>query len=241
MKLHNRTALITGASRGLGRAMAKALAAEGAKLILAARDREKMEAVAAEAGGATVIVADVTNESDVAALAEQAGPVDILINNAGINIRKKLVDFTLTEWHSVQDTNLTSVFLVSRAFIPKMMGKGYGRIINMSSIMGHVSLAERSAYSATKTGLLGLTRALALELAAEAITVNCISPGPFGTEMNTRIMNDPQLNAQFLAGIPLGRWGKVEEVGALAAYLCSEEAGFITGTDVVIDGGWLAK
>jgi NAD(P)-dependent dehydrogenase (short-subunit alcohol dehydrogenase family) len=128
-----------------------------------------------------------------------------------------------------------------RAFIPFMSGKGYGRIINMSSIMGHVSLPERSAYSATKTGLLGLTRALALELAPDAITVNCISPGPFGTEMNTRIMENHELNAQFLASIPLGRWGRVEEVGSLAAYLCSEDAGFITGTDIVIDGGWLAK
>jgi NAD(P)-dependent dehydrogenase (short-subunit alcohol dehydrogenase family) len=244
-KLQGKTALITGASRGLGRAMAKALAAEGAQLVLAARDRGKMEAVAGEvaaAGGeARVYVADVTSETDVASLAAQVGPVDILINNAGINVRKRLVDFTLAEWHSVQDTNLTSVFLMCRAFIPGMSGKGYGRIINLSSIMGHVSLPERSAYSATKTGLLGLTRALALELAPDAITVNCISPGPFGTEMNTRIMENQELNAQFLASIPLGRWGRVEEVGALAAYLCSEDAGFITGTDIVIDGGWLAK
>lgn len=244
-KLQGKTALITGASRGLGRAMAKALAAEGAQLALAARDRGKMEAVAGEvtaAGGrASVHVADVTSEADVAALAGEVGPIDILVNNAGINVRKKLVDFTLEEWHAVQDTNLTSVFLMCRAFIPQMTGKGYGRIINLSSIMGHVSLPERSAYSATKTGLLGLTRALALELAPDAITVNCISPGPFGTEMNTRIMENEQLNAQFLASIPLGRWGRVEEVGALAAYLCSEDAGFITGTDIVIDGGWLAK
>ncbi len=247
--LDGKIALITGASRGLGRAMAIALAGQGAKIALVSRDRERMETVAGEAigagGDARVFTADVTSEEDVIALehrvTENCGPVSILINNAGINIRKKLVDFTFAEWNSVQNTNLTSVFLMCRAFIPHMSGKGYGRIINMASIMAHVSLPERSAYSSSKTALLGLTKALALELAPEAITVNAISPGPFGTEMNQRIMDDRELNAQFLASIPLGRWGKLDEVGALAAYLCSEQAGFITGTDVVIDGGWLAR
>jgi NAD(P)-dependent dehydrogenase (short-subunit alcohol dehydrogenase family) len=248
-KLKGKVALITGASRGLGKAMAIALAAEGAQVALVARDREKLEAVAREAAliGHTphVFTLDVTNEDDVNALEpkvrEALGPVNILINNAGINIRKRLVDFTLTEWRSVMDANLTSVFLMCRAFIPQMKGKGYGRIVNLASIMSHVSLPERSAYSASKTALLGLTRALSLELAAEAITVNCISPGPFATEMNQKIINDAELNAQFLANLPVGRWGNVEEVGALAVYLCSPEAGFVTGTDVVIDGGWLAR
>jgi NAD(P)-dependent dehydrogenase (short-subunit alcohol dehydrogenase family) len=122
-----------------------------------------------------------------------------------------------------------------------MKGSGYGRILNMTSIMSHVSLPGRTAYSASKSALLGITRALALELADEGITVNGISPGPFGTEMNTALMQNPELNAQFLASIPAGRWGKPEEVGALAVYLCSEEAGFITGTDILIDGGWTAR
>ena len=122
-----------------------------------------------------------------------------------------------------------------------MKGTGYGRILNMTSIMSHVSLPGRTAYSSSKAALLGLTRALALELADEAITVNGISPGPFGTEMNTPLMQNPELNAQFVANIPLGRRGKVEEIGALACYLCSEDAGFITGTDILIDGGWTAK
>jgi NAD(P)-dependent dehydrogenase (short-subunit alcohol dehydrogenase family) len=241
-KLKGKVALITGASRGLGKAMALALAAEGATLVLAARDREKLEDVAKEAGGsAKIFTADVTSEEEVKKLASEAGSIDILINNAGINIRKKLVDFTLDEWRRVMDANLTSVFLMCRAFVPGMKGKGYGRILNMASIMSHVSLPERSAYSASKTALLGLTRALSLELALDGITVNCISPGPFGTEMNQKIINDPELNSQFLSSIPVGRWGKVEEVGALAAYLCSPEAGFITGTDVLIDGGWVAR
>ena len=248
-KLDGKVAVITGASRGLGRAMATALAAEGAKLALVARDREKLDSVANEVrqlgGQAAVFVADVTDESRVGNLAgevkEALGDAAILINNAGINIRKKLVDFTLDEWTSVLDTSIKSTFLMCRAFVPQMMGKGYGRILNLCSIMAHVSLPERAAYSTAKTGLMGFTRALALELAPEAITVNAISPGPFGTEMNTAIMQNPELNRQFVAKIPAGRWGKLEEVGALAVYLCSEEAGFVTGTDVVIDGGWLAQ
>ena len=121
-----------------------------------------------------------------------------------------------------------------------MKGTGCGRILNMTSIMSHVSLSGRTAYSSSKAALLGLTRALALELADEAITVNGIRPGPFGTEMNTPLMQNPELNAQFVANIPLGRWGKVGEIGALACYLCSEDAGFIWGT-ILIDGGWTAK
>ncbi len=248
-KLAGKTALITGASKGLGKAMATALAGAGAHIALVARDAGKLKAVKTEiedAGGkASVFVADVSQEQSVVQLATdvtaQLGSVQILINNAGMNIRKNLIDFTLDEWRTVLDTNLTSVFLMCRAFVPQMKGAGYGRIINMSSIMSHVSLPGRSAYSSSKTALLGLIRALAQELAADGITVNGISPGPFGTEMNIPVMQNPEANAQFTASIPLGRWGRVEEVGALAVYLCSDDAGFLTGTDIVIDGGWCAK
>jgi NAD(P)-dependent dehydrogenase (short-subunit alcohol dehydrogenase family) len=247
--LEGRVALITGGSRGLGKAMAVALAADGASLALVARDKEKLEETAAavrQAGGtANIWTADITRESEVARLEKdiiaKLGRVHILINNAGINIRKNITDFTLEEWNRVNDTNLTSVFLMCRAFVPHMRGAGYGRIINMTSIMSHVSIPGRTAYSSSKTALLGLTRALALELATEGITVVGISPGPFGTEMNTALMQNPELNAQFISKIPVGRWGKVEEVGALARFLCSEDAGFITGTDILIDGGWCAQ
>jgi len=248
-KLDGRVAVITGASKGLGKAMALALGAAGASIALVSRNIEQLNQVGRavkDAGGeARVFQADVSEEDQVRKLERDVlgafGKVHILINNAGINIRKPLVEFTLEEWRRVLDTNLTSVFLMCRSFIPGMKGAGYGRVLNMTSTMSWVSLPGRAAYSASKAALLGVTRALALELAPDAITVNAISPGPFGTEMNTVLMQNPEMNQQFLSKIPLGRWGRVEEIGQLALYLCSEDAGFITGTDIVIDGGWCAQ
>ena len=247
--LDGRVAVITGASRGLGRAMALALAGAGAKLALVARDIEQLAATAAavrEAGAeAEVYRADVADEAQVLTLekdvAARFAKVDILINNAGINIRKLITEFTLDEWRRVMDTNVTAVFLMCRAFVPHMKGRGYGRIVNMTSIMSHVSIAGRTAYSSSKTALLGFTKALALELAPEGITVVGISPGPFATEMNTALMQNPEINQQFISKIPLGRWGRVDEIGKLALFLCSDDAGFITGTDILIDGGWCAQ
>ena len=247
--LVGRVAVITGASKGLGRQMAESLAAAGAAVALIARSRSLLNEVAAgiTAGGgkAEAIVADVSDDVAVADAAERVsqrlGTCDILVNNAGINNRKAVDAFSTDEWNEIVGINLTAPFLMCRKFVPGMKEKRWGRIINMTSIMSHISIPLRTGYSATKAGLLGMTKALALELAPYNITANGISPGPFATEMNKPILDDPERNAQFLSRIPAGRWGKVEEVGSLAVYLCSEEAGFITGTDIVIDGGWLAQ
>jgi len=248
-KLNGKIALITGGSRGLGKAMALALAKEGAHLALVARDETKLKIATDEigqtGGSAEYFLADVTQPDQVKA-AEQAiiarfGHIDILINNAGINIRKPLTEYTLEEWHQVMNANLTSVYLMCHAFIPHMTGRDYGRIINLTSMMSHIALPGRVAYCTSKAGLLGFTKALALELAPQKITVNGISPGPVATEMNQVIIQNPETNRQFLNSLPVNRWGKVEEIGALAVFLCSEDSGFITGTDIVIDGGWTAQ
>ena len=248
-RLEGHIAVITGASKGLGRQMAEALSQAGASVALVARSRDLLESVASgirgNGGRAEVIVADVSDEAGVGQIAQQVestlGVCDILINNAGMNIRKNVEEFTLSDWNEIVAVNLTGPFLMCRAFVPGMKEKGWGRIINMSSIMSHVSLPQRIGYSSTKFGLLGMVKALALELAPHGITVNGISPGPFGTEMNQPIMNDPVVNQEFVSRIPLGRWGKIEEIGALAVFLSSDDAGFITGTDIVIDGGWTAQ
>ncbi|HWY46121.1 MAG TPA: SDR family NAD(P)-dependent oxidoreductase [Bryobacteraceae bacterium] len=249
MALNGRVALVTGASRGLGKAMALSLAEAGARVALVARDVEQLNAVANEARRsgvqAEIFRTDISDESQVRELERNVltklGPVDILINNAGINVRKLCVDLTLPDWMSVLNTNLTSAFLMSRSFVPHMQGRGYGRILNITSIMGHISVPMRTAYSSSKAGLLGFTRALALELAGDSITVVSISPGPFATDMTTPLMTNPEINEQFMSKTPMRRWGKPEEIGKLALYLCSEEAGFITGTDIVVDGGWCAQ
>jgi NAD(P)-dependent dehydrogenase (short-subunit alcohol dehydrogenase family) len=247
--LAGRRAVITGASRGLGRAIAIALAESGASLALLGRDAAQLGITEAEAKrhgvDAACFLGDVADETQVAKLEREVvahlGGVEILINNAGMNLRKPLVEFSLKEWNLVLNTNLTSVFLLCKAFVPHMKGNGYGRIINVTSTMSHVAIPLRGPYAASKAGLLALSRTLALELAPERITVACISPGPFATELNQSLLKDPEVQKSFTSRIPLGRWGKPQEVGKLAAYLCTEDAGFITGSDILIDGGWCAQ
>ena len=247
--LKGRTAIVTGASRGLGKAIAVALADAGARIGAVARDPDRLNETAGEiegrGGEVAVFRADITGEAEVARLerdvSERMGRVDILVNNAGINIRKPLVEFSLDEWNSVMTTNVTGPFLMCRAFVPHMKGRGYGRVINVASTMSHVSLPLRSVYSASKAALLGMTRALALELAPEQITAVSISPGPFATEINSALLDSPEQTQFFLSKVALGRWGRLEEIGGLAVFLCSEAASYITGADILMDGGWCAQ
>jgi NAD(P)-dependent dehydrogenase (short-subunit alcohol dehydrogenase family) len=249
-RLGGRNALITGGSKGLGRAIADALAGAGANVCLVSRHQNEAQAAAEQIQAGTgqraiALEADVSDSAQVKPMVERAiaglGHLDILINNAGTNVRNNIVDYTDEDWHKVLHTNLSSAFYCCRAIGPHLIERGWGRVVNLASIMALTSLPGRVAYASTKAGLIGMTKTLALEWAPHGITVNALCPGPFATEMNLPLLENPEVREQWTSRIPLGRWGNVEEVGAAALYLCSEPAAFVTGHTLYIDGGWTAQ
>jgi len=248
-RLNGRRALITGGASGLGRVIADALAEAGAEVAVASRSRGACETAASEIAAATgcrtcAFQADITVAADVERLVGEVeaalGPIDVLVNNAGINIRGTPQGLTEADWDAVLDTNLKGPFLCARAVGPGMASRGWGRIINMASILGVVALAGRAPYASAKAGLINLTRVLALEWAGTGVTVNAICPGVFGTEMNRQLLDDPVKYQEFVRRIPMGRWGELHELAGAALFLASDASTYVTGSSVFVDGGWTA-
>jgi NAD(P)-dependent dehydrogenase (short-subunit alcohol dehydrogenase family) len=258
MRLKDKVALITGATSGIGQATAILFAREGAKVVIVGRNQkrgnETVKIIKRDGGEAMFVRADVSKavevEKMVRAAIEKYGRLDILFNNAGIVLVHKIVDTTEEEWDRVIDTNLKSVFLGSRCAIPEMMKQGGGIIINTSSVFGLIGAPRYAAYCTSKGGIILLTKAMALECAPHKIRVNCICPGSIYTSMQERELaifsnlherSEKQVLQSKIQKIPIGRIGKPEDIANAALYLASEQASFVTGATLVVDGGFSAK
>jgi NAD(P)-dependent dehydrogenase (short-subunit alcohol dehydrogenase family) len=247
--LTGKVALVTGGSRGLGKAMARGFAEAGADIIISSRSEKDLrialdDILKGTGRRGSVIAADMSKRDDVSRLArtalEQMGRVDILVNNAGTNKPQPIDAISDEVWDNVLEINLSSVMALTRALVPQMKQRRWGRIIHISSIMGFVSKEKRDLYSATKAGLLGLARGSALDLGEFGITVNCIAPGPFLTELPASILTDAEKKV-FADRTAIGRWGEPRELVGTALLLASDAGSYITGTAIVVDGGYLAR
>ena len=243
--VEGRVALVTGASQGIGRACALVLAAAGAKVALCARNQEKLEQLAGEikdqGGEAEAFKIDVANEEEikagVKAVLARFGKIDILVNNAGVTRDQLVMRMKRADWDDVLNTNLTAPFLLTQAVIGSMLKQRWGRIVNITSIFGQIGQAGQANYASSKAGLIGLTMAVAREVASRNITVNAVSPGWIDTAMTSVL--PAELKESMIKNIPLGRAGSDLDVAHAVKFLASEEAGYITGEVLKVNGGIL--
>ncbi|MCI0580962.1 MAG: SDR family oxidoreductase [Chloroflexi bacterium] len=249
-RLDGRVAVVTGGNRGLGQALAGALAGAGAAIAILSRQPGAAAVAAAQLqasagvpcrGYACDVTAPEEVEATIAQIAADLGGVDILVNNAGINIRGPIEQLTPADFQQVMATNVTGAWLMCRAAAAHLQASRHGRVINIGSMLSLVGLPNRTAYASSKGAILQLTRALALEWAPHRVTVNAILPGPFRTEMNEQLLNDPAAYQAFASQIPLGRWGEPEELAGAVLFLAGDASSFMTGAALVIDGGWTAR
>ncbi|MDB5312534.1 MAG: fabG 10 [Gemmataceae bacterium] len=247
--LTGRVALVTGGNKGLGKAMARGLAEAGADVIVASRHEDELKAALGEILAGTgrtgaYVVADVSSREDVNKLAREAvekmGRVDILVNNAGMNAPQAIDEITDETWDRVVQVNLTAAMALTRELVPPMKDRRWGRVVHISSIMSQVSKEKRNVYSATKAALNGLARASALDLGPYNVTVNCLAPGPFLTDMPMSVLSDAEKRA-FADRTALGRWAQPRELVGPVLMLCSEAGSYVTGQVLVVDGGYTAR
>lgn len=245
--LEGKVALVTGGNTGLGQGMAVALAEAGANIVVAGRSSaaETGRAVAATGRAFHEITADFSDPSCAAgvveAAVERAGRLDILVNNAGIIKRNDALEFTFDDWDSVMDVNLKAAFFLCQAAARQMIPSGGGKIINIASMLSFQGGIRVASYTASKSGIAGLTKLLANEWAGKGIHVNAIAPGYFATNNTAALQADKDRNAQILDRIPAGRWGAPEDLGGAAVFLASDAAAYVHGTVLAVDGGWLAR
>jgi len=247
-ELKGKVAMVTGSTRGLGEVSALALAKAGADIAVCGRSAPDLERVTAEIGKqgrkTKGFHIDVTDSREVAAAVDEIldyfGHIDILVNNAGVNYRVPVLEYPEEEWDRVINTNLKGYFLVTRAVVPQMIDNGYGKVINMSSILGAVGLPHQVAYASSKGGVDQMTKVMALEWAKLGVRVNAIGPTYFETELVTQIRDDPERFNFINERTPMGRWGYLPELEGTVIFLASAASDFITGQTLYVDGGWTA-